>query len=157
MKIKHVEAWPVTMKLKEPYTIAYETIEQTTNIFLRIDTDKGISGFGCAAPDIQITGETPESVLLSLNDVASPAVKGSDPLRTAWLLEKLTPLLESQPSTLAAIDMALHDILGKVCGLPLWKLLGGFRDRIRTSVTIGILSEEDTVSQSRERIAQGFK
>jgi len=157
MKIKHIETFPVTMKLSEPYTIAYETIEQTTNIFLRIDTDKGVSGFGCAAPDIQITGETPESVLLALNNVVSPAIKGSDPLRTAMLLERLTPLLESQPSTLAAVDMALHDILGKVCGLPLWKLLGGFRDRIRTSVTIGILSEEDTVSQARERIAQGFK
>jgi len=157
MKIQHLEAWPVKMKLTEPYTIAYETIEETTNIFLRVDTDKGTVGYGCAAPDVQITGETPESVLLALNDKVSPAIKGSDPLRTAMLLERLTPLLESQSSTLAAVDMALHDILGKFCGLPLWKLLGGYRDRIKTSVTIGILSEQETVSRSLERIAQGFK
>jgi L-alanine-DL-glutamate epimerase-like enolase superfamily enzyme len=157
MRIKRIEAWPAMMKLNEPYTIAYETIEQTTNIFLRIDTEKGLYGFGCAAPDIQITGETPESVLLSLKEIVDPAIKGSDPLRTAMLLERLTPLLETQPSALAAVDMALHDILGKACGLPLWKLMGGFRDRIRTSVTIGILSEKDTVSRSKEKIAQGFK
>lgn len=157
MKIRNVEAWPVSMILKEPYTIAYETIESATNIFLRIETDKGTVGFGCAAPDLQITGETPESVLQAMDDVISPSIKGSDPLRTAMLIERLAPLLKSQSSALAAVDMALHDILGKVSGLPLWKLLGGFRDRIRTSVTIGILPEEETVLRAQEFVAQGFK
>jgi len=157
MRIQSLEAWPVKMKLTEPYTIAYETIEAVTNIFLRIDTDKGITGFGCAAPDLLITGETPENVLAALNNIVSPAIKGSDPLRTAMLLDRLTSSLEFQTSTLAAVDMALYDILGKFCGLPLWKLLGGYRDRIKTSVTIGILPEKETVSRARERIAQGFK
>ena len=157
MKITGIEAWPVSMLLKEPYTIAYETIERTTNIFLRLETDKAIVGFGCAAPDLQITGETPESVLQAVNNVISPSITGSDPLRRAMLIERLALLLKSQPSALAAVDMALHDILGKVTGLPLWKLLGGFRDRIRTSVTIGILPEEETVIRAQEFVAQGFK
>jgi L-alanine-DL-glutamate epimerase-like enolase superfamily enzyme len=157
MKITGIEAWPVSMLLKEPYTIAYETIERTTNIFLRLETDKAIVGFGCAAPDLQITGETPDSVLKAMDDVISPSIKGSDPLRRAMLIERLAPLLKSQSSALAAADMALHDILGKVSGLPLWKLLGGFRDRIRTSVTIGILPEEETVIRAQEFVAQGFK
>jgi len=157
MKISDIEAWPVSMKLSEPYTIAYETIEKTTNVFLCISTDKGIKGFGCAAPDLQITGETPESVLQSLRDIVLPAIKGSDPLRTAMLLERLTPPLFSQPSALAAVDMALHDILGKVCGLPLWKVLGGFRDRIKNSVTVGILPESETVAEAIKRVSQGFR
>ncbi|MDH5467805.1 MAG: dipeptide epimerase [Candidatus Aminicenantes bacterium] len=157
MKITGIEAWPVSMRLKEPYTIAYETIESTTNIFLKFETDKAIAGFGCAAPDLQITGETPESVLQAVNNVISPSIKGSDPLRRAMLTERLAPLLKSQSSALAAVDMALHDILGKVSGLPLWKLLGGFRDRIRTSVTIGILPEEETIIRAQEFVAQGFK
>jgi L-alanine-DL-glutamate epimerase-like enolase superfamily enzyme len=157
MKIRNIEAWPVCMKLSEPYAIAYETIEKTTNIFLCIETDKGIKGFGCAAPDLQITGETPEGVLQSLRNIVLPAIKGSDPLRTAMLLERLAPPLHSQPSALAAVDMALHDILGKVSGLPLWKVLGGFRDRIKTSVTIGILSEKDTVAAALKRVSQGFR
>ena len=157
MKITDIEAWPVSMSLSEPYTIAYETVESTTNIFLCLDTDKGIKGFGCAAPDIQITGETPDSVLHAVTDVISPSIKGSDPLRLAMLVERLAPLLQSQSSALAAVDMALHDILGKSSGLPLWKLLGGFRDRIRTSVTIGILPEKDTIDRARNLVAQGFK
>ncbi len=157
MKISRIEAWPVSMTLKEPYTIAYETIDKTTNVFLRMETDKGIVGFGCAAPDLQITGETSETVLEAIDGTVFPIIKGSDPLRSAMLLERLLPGLENQPSALAAVDMALHDVLGKVSGLPLWKLLGGFRDRIKTSVTIGILPENETVKRAEAFKHQGFK
>jgi len=157
MRITKVETWPVTMQLAEPYTIAYETIEATTNVFFRLETNRAIIGYGCAAPDEQVTGETVESVMQSARDVVIPAMLGSDPLRPAMLLDRLKPSLQSQPSVLAAVDMALFDILGKVSNLPLWRLLGGFRDRIRTSVTIGILQEKETVERARELVSRGFK
>jgi L-alanine-DL-glutamate epimerase-like enolase superfamily enzyme len=157
MKIKHIEAWAVTMRLSEPYTIAYETIDSTTNVFIRVETDRGITGYGCAAPDLQVTGETPEGVLKAVKETVASSIKGSDPLRTAMLHERLAPILDTQPAAMAGIDMALHDILGKVSDLPLWKLLGGFRDRIRTSITIGILPEKETVCRAKDFVAQGFK
>ena len=157
MKISQVEGWAVAMELAEPYTIAYEKVEVATNIFLRVESSSGVIGYGCAAPDEHATGETPESVLTALDDIVKPSIKGSDPLRPTMLLERLKPLLRFQPSVLAAVDMALFDILGKVCNLPVWRLLGGFRDRIRTSVTIGILPEKETVERARELVARGFK
>jgi L-alanine-DL-glutamate epimerase-like enolase superfamily enzyme len=157
MKIIRVEGWPVTMKLAEPYTIAYERVEVTTNIFLRVESNRGVTGYGCAAPDEHLTGETPESILTALDTIVAPSIKGSDPLRPIMLLERLKPLLRSQPSVLAAVDMALFDILGKICNLPLWRLLGGFRDRIRTSITIGILPEKETVERALEHVSRGFK
>jgi len=156
MKITRVEAWPASMHLSEPYTIAYERVEIATNIFLRMDTNRGIIGYGCAAPDEYITGETSESVLQDVNGVVSQSIVGSDPLRMAMLLERLKPLLKVKPSVLAAVDMALFDILGKASNLPLWKLLGGYRDRMKTSVTIGIISAEETVAHAKEWIARGF-
>ena len=156
MKITTIEAWPVAMRLAEPYTIAYETIDSTTNVFLRVETDRGIIGYGCAAPDKEITGETAQSVLTSVTDIVAPTINGCDPLRLARLIEQLKSKLKSQPAALAAVDMALHDILGKVANLPLWKLLGGFRNRIKTSVTIGILPEAETVARAKDWIAQGF-
>lgn len=157
MKITKVEAWRVTMRLAEPYTIAYETVHETTNVFLRVETNQGINGYGCAAPDQQITGETADSVLQALNGVVEPSIKGSDSLRPAMLLERIKPQLKNRPSSLAALDMALFDVLGKAASLPLWKLLGGFRDRMKTSVTVGILPPKDTVERARDWVRRGFK
>ena len=157
MKIKKIETWPVTMKLDEPYSIAYETVEKVTNIFLRIETDKGINGFGCAAPDEYITAESPASVTHVIEDNLASLLTGFDPLRTVMILEELRPYLKENASAIAAIDMALFDILGKTCALPLWVLLGGYRNRIKTSVTIGILPLDETVEKSTEWVKKGFR
>lgn len=157
MRITRVEAWPVTMRLREPYAIAYQRVDTARNVFLRIETVSGAVGLGCAAPEPDITGETAEGTLEALSAVAAPALTGRDALRRLRLITRVERLLPGKPSALAAVDMALHDLLGRVAGLPLWRMLGGFRDRIRTSVTIGILSEEETVRRARELTAQGFR
>lgn len=156
MRITHLEAWPIKMQLAEAYTIAYESIDSTINVFLRIETDKGFVGYGCAAPDAQVTGETPETVLQICRDVIEPALQRTNPLRLAWLTEKLKPILPGNQSAMAMVDMALHDILGKVAGLPVYMLLGGFRTRMKTSVTIGILPAAETVVKAKEYVAGGF-
>jgi L-alanine-DL-glutamate epimerase-like enolase superfamily enzyme len=145
------------MRLTEPYTIAYETVERVSNVFVRLDLDAGPSGFGCAAPDRAVTGETPEMVLAALRRVVEPVLKGADPLRRLVHLETFQKELADYPSTRAAVDMALHDLLGKLAGQPTYRLLGGFRERIVTSVTIGILPCEETVTRAAELVGRGFR
>lgn len=157
MRITGIEVYSVSMPLTNSYSIAYQTVDKTTNVFIHLKTNGKEVGFGCAAPDIYITKETPEGVEKALREIAFSEIKGSDPLRIAFVLEKVRSRLGSQPSAMAALDMALYDLLGKVSNLPLWKLLGGFRDRIKTSITIGILSEEETIRQARNFVARGFK
>jgi L-alanine-DL-glutamate epimerase-like enolase superfamily enzyme len=158
MKISKIEFWSVSMRLDEPYVIAYETVSEASNVFLRLEASRGgISGYGCAAPDEHVTGETVDTVLKAMRDVVLPGVKGSDPLRPAMILERLRPHLQRQPSVLAAVDMALGDILGKAACLPLWRLLGGYRDRMKTSVTIGIMPEKETVAKALEWVRRGFR
>jgi L-alanine-DL-glutamate epimerase-like enolase superfamily enzyme len=156
MRITRLDAWPQKMRLTEPYTIAYERIDSTTNVFLRIETDKGLAGYGCAAPDAHITGETPQTVLQICRDAIEPVLHRADPLRLARLTEKLKPILPANPSAMAMVDMALHDVIGKVAGLPIYMLLGGYRTRMKTSITIGILPPAKTVAKAKEFVAQGF-
>jgi L-alanine-DL-glutamate epimerase-like enolase superfamily enzyme len=156
MKIISIETWSHKMKLAVPYTIAYESIDTTVNLFTKVTTNSGIVGFGCAAPDLEVTGETENSVLKTSNDYIEPLLKGSDPLRYSYQLNKLTEPLKNHPSALAMIDMALFDILGKKANLPIYKLLGGFREKIKTSITIGILPVADTVKYATDFVSQGF-
>jgi L-alanine-DL-glutamate epimerase-like enolase superfamily enzyme len=156
MKIRSVEVGEVTLRLSSPYTIAYETIDTAPNVFVRIETDGEFVGFGCAAPDVEVTGESAATVVAAIREIVEPRLKGSDPLRHAMLMERLRQPLAGQPSARAAVDMALYDILGKKAGLPLWKLLGGYRDRIRTSVTVGILPVPETVAEAKRWVEAGF-
>ena len=157
MKITALETWPVKMRFAEPYTIAYETIDACTNVFLRIETDRGPVGYGCAAPDAGVTGETPATVMLICRDVITPLLLRADPLRIAVITEKLKPIIVEHPAAAAMVDMALYDILGKVAQLPVFRLLGGFRTRIKTSVTIGIMALDETLARAEEFVARGFK
>ncbi len=156
MKIRRVEYRVEALALREPYVIAYEKLERVENVFVRLETGR-LTGHGCAAPDLEVTGETAATVTRALDEVAEPILVGSDPLDRARLLAELEPLLAEHPSALAAVDLALHDLLGKAAQLPLWKLLGGYRDRVETSVTIGILPLEETVRAARERVQEGFR
>jgi L-alanine-DL-glutamate epimerase-like enolase superfamily enzyme len=155
MHITRLEAWPVELKLTEPYTIAYDEISTAANVFVRLHTSGPLVGHGCAAPDPAVTGETPAGVLAALEQSAG-VVAGLDPTRPAFVLHRLRTALGFQPGPLAALDMALWDVLGQAAGLPVWKLLGGVRDRIRTSVTIGILDERQTLEQASRWLGAGF-
>lgn len=157
MEITRVKVWPVEMRLEEPYTIAYETVARVVNVFIRIETNTGVVGYGCASPDKEVTGETPESVMEAVGEIYLPLLKGADPVRIARLIEMIRTTLKTKPSAVALVDIALHDILGKVAGLPLWKLLGGYRRRFKTSVTVGILPVDETVARARDWISRGFQ
>ena len=156
MKITDISAWSVELEMAEPYTIAYETISSATAVFLRLETETGLIGWGAAAPDLEVTGELSRDVLAAVSDVVEPILHGGDALRPLLHLERLAEPLMARPSARAAVDMALHDLLGKAAGLPLWKLLGGFRSSIPTSVTIGILPQKETVARARRWVERGF-
>lgn len=144
------------MPLREPYTIAYETVSAAVNIILKLSTSTGLTGWGCAAPDQVVTGETPESVLDAGNRTIIPLLRGNHPFRVARIHEELRQRIPDARSAAAMTDMALHDLLARQACIPLWRLLGGFRDSIPTSITIGIMNPEETVRRAGRYLNDGF-
>ncbi|UCH09633.1 MAG: dipeptide epimerase [Fidelibacterota bacterium] len=157
MKITTLECWKQEFRLSEPYTIAYETIRSCANVFLRLETDAGIHGWGCAAPDLAVTGETGDSVLADFHDLIEPLLKSADPFSYTRINDELMTRVPGHPSARAMVDIALHDIIARQADVPLYKLLGGYRDCIPTSITIGILPIDPTVEKARSAVAQGFR
>ncbi len=157
MKIKNVEIWKQVMPLAEPYSIAYETYTTVTAIFIRIETETGLSGFGTAAPDYHVTGETSDSVYECLENMIKPLILNQEAFRYMYLADKIKKIAFNHRSARAAVDIALYDLLGKYARLPVWKILGGFRKKIATSLTIGILPINETLEMAEKFIIQGAR
>lgn len=156
MKITKVSYERFDLKLSDPYTIAYETIDNTVNFILKVETDGSHVGYGCAAPDKNVTGEHPKEVEEAIKNVISPYLMGQDPFTYAHILMELRSALGKKASALAMVDMALHDLISKKAGVPLYRLLGGYRKSIATSVTIGILPLKETLRRADAFVGQGF-
>lgn len=156
MKIRNIEFFRLDMPLAVPYTIAYETVSKTTNIILKLITDDGTTGWGCAAPDQVVTGETAEDVIKNLENVIVEMLQGQSPFHLARTNHDIKRKLPGASSTLAMVDMALHDILARRAKLPLYQLMGGYRDSIPTSITIGICPLDETLQQARDFLGRGF-
>jgi o-succinylbenzoate synthase len=156
MKIRSVAAIPTALKLKEPFSIANETVDVGENVFLRIETDEDIIGWGCATPDT-VTSETKETVVNCFNNVIKDILIGEDPLRVNFINDVIEEKVNGNPSLRAGVNMALYDILGKKANLPLYKLLGGYKDKIETSVTIGLNPIDTMVEKAKGFVYRGFK
>jgi L-alanine-DL-glutamate epimerase-like enolase superfamily enzyme len=157
VQITNVEVVPVELSLRLPYRTAHHgEIDRVTVVFVRVDTRQGQVAWGCAATDPGLTGEAVDDVVQVCQACADRA-RDLNPLNTEYALDELAALTEHTPSALCAFDLAFHDLLGLTAGMPLHRLLGGYRNCIQTSITIGIASANETVELARDRARQGFR
>ena len=158
MQITRVEVTPVELALRVPYRALHSksAIGRVHVVFVRIETREGRVAWGCAAFDPVLTGETLEQVLRACHACADRA-RDLNPLNTEFALAELEPLTEKTPSARCAFDLAFYDLLGLAAGLPLHRLLGGFRFKIPTSVTLSIAPVDETVELAAARCRQGFR
>jgi L-alanine-DL-glutamate epimerase-like enolase superfamily enzyme len=158
VQISHVKVVPVELDLSLPYRTAtlVDEIVRITCVFVRIETRGGVVAWGCAAFDPARTGESIEQVTRVCHDCADRALD-LNPLNTEYALAELAALTEGTPSARCAYDMAFYDLLGLAAGLPLYRLLGGYRSRIQTSITLSLAPVKETVESARDRAAQGFR
>lgn len=136
-----IVAQPFTVHKRFALTISRGTTAQTTNIWVRVTQD-GIEGWGEASPFAAgRQPQTTESLLAALTAIA-PQLQTLTP----WDHQAIARVVaEAHLSSAActAIDLALHDWIGKAVSQPLWKLWGLDCSQIPpTSVTIGIATPE---------------
>lgn len=156
LKITDVEIFLFDIPLVQPFRIAIGEMSAATDLLVRIRTDQGITGLGEACPFPPITGETQET-----NAAAAKAIRGQvvgrDPLAIEALLAEIGPFVHSNPSAVAAFDSAFHDILGKVAGLPVFRLLGGDKTSFETDITAGLDTPEAMARRAKDFVAQGYR
>jgi L-alanine-DL-glutamate epimerase-like enolase superfamily enzyme len=138
----------VTLPLAETFVISRESQDEVELTQVELVHD-GVSGFGEAAP-IGRYDQTAASALAWLEHVDP----GDDP----WALDELERSLPpGEPAARAALDAALHDLQGKLTGLPVWRLLGLRRNGPPTSWTVWLGDPDDMARRGEAAERRGFQ
>lgn len=155
MRITKTSISPIELELKEPFSIANETVETAMNVFIKLETDEEITGWGCATPD-SVTSETSKTVTRIFQSGFQDILIGADPTRIQLLNDIIEERIPGNPSAKAGVNMALYDILGKKAQMPLYRLLGGYKEKIETSITVGLNPVEIMIQRAKEYVSNGF-
>lgn len=137
LAISQVTVFHVRLPVRLPRKHGSGDVSQSVdNVILKLTTDSGIVGWGEAAPWTVFTGSA-EGNAAALDVHFRPFLLGANPCRVQPLMRQAERSLVGHGDAKAALEMALFDILGKVCGLPVAELLGGrCRDEIPLSFSI---------------------
>lgn len=149
MKITNVTFEKFSIELTEPFRVAFGEVTHSVSIILKIETDEGYTGYGEAAPFAPVTGETMEGCLAVLQ-LFRQGLIGMNPLDIEKIHTMMDSLVHGNGSAKCAVDIALHDLKGKVMNQPLYRVLGGYQDTVQNDITIGI-DQPEKMAQAAAR------
>jgi len=156
--IRKIKIWRENLNLKRPYTISYQTISSVENIFVYLEVQKGLYGIGSGSPADFITGETMDMAESVLRKKLEALLLGKDIRLLRQHCRALGQEMPQTPAARMAVDIALHDLLGKYYNIPLVDFLGRVHQAIPTSKTIGIKNDyKEMLAEADEHLARGFK
>ncbi|MDQ7817256.1 MAG: dipeptide epimerase [Melioribacteraceae bacterium] len=138
---------PYTLELKHVFTLATSSRTTTPVMLTQIEYD-GTIGYGEASMPPYL-GESHETASRFLSKVDLSQFK--DPFEVENILEYVDSIGPLNPAAKASVDIALHDIVGKLIGKPWYKIWGFDKDKTPfTSFTIGIDTSEVVKQKVKE-------
>lgn len=142
--------FPYELKLRHVFTVATYSRTTTPDVQVEIDYD-GVTGYGEASMP-QYLGQTVESVSAFLNKV--DLSQFNNPFCLDDILTYIDGLSEGDTSAKAAVDIALHDLVGKLLNAPWYRIWGLDKEKAPdTTFTIG-LDNADVVREKTRECAQ---
>ncbi|HET9213926.1 MAG TPA: dipeptide epimerase [Gaiellaceae bacterium] len=148
MRLAHRRA---TLRLEAPFTISRSTSVEEHVLWVELEHG-GVSGFGEAQPQ-EHYGESVEGAEAFLAEAGG--LLGDDPFALEAIGERLAALPGNQAAR-AALDGALHDLVGKLLGQPVWRLLGLLPAGPPTSWTVW-LGDPDDMARRAEAVGDRFR
>jgi len=163
MKITGISTMTASYTYDNSIADAQSYYDTRNAIFVKVETDAGITGLGESAG----FGGPPESTVFVIEHELAPLIIGEDPTNIEYLWKKMFDRTIKHGrggivmAAMSGIDIALYDILGKKAGLPVYKLLGGYADRLRPYASAGFYTKEKDAKALAEEVGnyyeQGFR
>lgn len=159
-KIKRIKTEILDTSLVEEDFRTVYGIEPSTkqHVMIRIENEEGVSGYGEACPLPDFSGETHDVIKVMIDKYFSPILVDKDPFDLEVIHRELDSKYPANNTAKAAIDIALHDLIGKVLNTPIYKLLGGlYRNHVDLGAALGIGDPEHISKKAEKYIEQGMQ
>src|SRR3712207_5650551 len=161
-KIAYVKTYQVTYPLDQPLSDSIHYMPVRAALLVELGTDDGEVGIGESA----IYGGPASVVETMIHDELAPRILGGDPTRPEWLWQVMSGRSHQHgdggvlAAAISGLDIAVWDLMARQAGLPLYRLLGGYRDEIRAYASAGFYAEgkdaEGLADEGRGYVEAGF-
>ena len=156
MQVRSCHVQTITAPLTGPFRIATGQHNELHNVFLTVELENGVRGFGEAAVATHITGETVPQTEANLRHAALKLI-GRNISDFFRLCVEVRPCFEVNHAGLAALEMAVMDAWTRSKGVPFWKLFGRRPHRFSTDITIVIGTLKEAEASAKHFHKQGFR
>ena len=157
MKITSIQVHREDLDLLRPYSISYKTVTSVENLFVQIELENGLQGWGATNPSKYVVGEDLDDTEKTLSPSALEFLIGRDIRNFYQLLDDIHIRFAPHVGARVAVDIALHDAFTQYLDVPLAKFLGMKHTKFATSITIGIKSVDETLEEADEYVGRGFR
>lgn len=160
MKITGIEIFPLTIRFKTVIEESFGTVgKREDDVVIRVYTDEGISGLGEGSTlGPFYSGESQGTVIDIIANYLFPKVlEGENPFNVDLIHHKMDKVVYGNTVAKAAVDFALHDIIAKSLGIPVYQLIGGCSmNKIPLRFAVGIDKPDKMAEYASEAIKAGF-
>ena len=156
MQIRTVETFLVSSLLRKPFITALRTVHTVQSVIIKLTIDNGLIGWGEAVPTHVITGDCIGGIRYVIDNVLAPLLIGQDIIQREVIMERMQQAIKGNTSAKAAVDIAVNDLFGQLCGLPLVHMLGGYHQSLKTDLTVSVGKPAEMAKEAAEHVAKGF-
>ncbi|MBZ4189482.1 mandelate racemase/muconate lactonizing enzyme family protein [Niabella beijingensis] len=156
LTISKIHLYKLFIPLKEPFIISLGPLYNAESVVVCMETNAGITGWGECSPFMSINGESADTGLV-IGHYFEKALLGRDPLAIEERIADMDRIIYGNRSIKSAFDMALYDIAAKHAEQPLYRFLGGKKDKeITTDYTVSVGTPEKMAADALKIKEQGF-
>ena len=162
-RISYATTYAVSYPLDAPLSDSIHYMPARTALLLEIGDEDGRVGIGESA----IYGGPASVVETMIHDELVPRLLGQDYTKPEWLWQILTTRSHQHgdggvlPAAVSGLDIALWDLMGQAANLPLYRLLGGYRDEVQAYASAGFYAEGKDAAgladEARGYVEAGFR
>jgi L-alanine-DL-glutamate epimerase-like enolase superfamily enzyme len=160
MKITKIECIPVSLPFAKPIVMSGGPAKCADAVVLKIHTDEGVTGIAeTGDTSLWYMGESQDSIMSNITNVFAPQILlGEDPFNIEKIVARMDKAARANNQSKAVVDYALHDLMARALGVPLYKLLGGLSNpKIALAFVMSSGTAAEVGAEGKKLVKAGFK